>query len=104
MYILRKLQCFLTLDAFKPDVGDSNTILGHFKIPYDLLFNIVATITFWGIINSNEVNIHESMNMMCLLLTNIKLPKEGIFNHLKVIFTRINVSYLDNLFVPRTGC
>lgn len=64
----------------------------------------VATITFWGIINSNEVNIHESMNMMCLLLTNIKLPKEGIFNHLKVIFTRINVSYLDNLFVPRTGC
>ena len=35
MYILRKLQCFLTLDAFKPDVGDSNTILGHFKIPYE---------------------------------------------------------------------
>ncbi len=38
MYILRKWR-FLSLDAFKAVVEDSNTILGRFKIPYDLLFN-----------------------------------------------------------------
>uniref|UniRef100_A0A9J7YFX7 Peptidase A2 domain-containing protein n=1 Tax=Cyprinus carpio carpio TaxID=630221 RepID=A0A9J7YFX7_CYPCA len=101
---------FLVADISTPDILQGMDFLLKYGVIIDLreqccsVMGNVATITFWGIINSNEVNIHESMNMMCLLLTNIKLPKEGIFNHLKVTFIRINLSYLDNLFVPRTGC
>ncbi len=50
MYILRKCQCFLTLDAFKPVVGDFNTILEQVKNPFDLLFKW----TIWKNIESGE--------------------------------------------------
>ncbi len=46
----------MTFSELKAVVGDSNTILGHFKTPYDLLFN-------FSLIRNHGLNLFCSVNV-----------------------------------------